>query len=223
VKDASKRSVVLMSLFSFACAGKVLADGGNVLPSSQQVNGYSLATAAQATAVYNTGVQAGNPDTPPPPTLPFSLVVGNATVPQNSYIYVPIFDEDNSAPADPNFPSDISNQAADAAYLDNYVLTNYGVSSFLVQVDGQNTVLDDSYITGVNTPTLLDGSPGGDEYISSSAFLSPLSPGDHTIGIGGLISGDPAIFLSYSVDVVPEPTSLCVLALSGFGLFLRRR
>ena len=142
--------------------------------------------------------------------------------PPNTYIYLPVFDADNSGTPDPNFPSDTTNQAADAAYLDSLVFSSFGVTAFLVQVDGQNSLLDDSYIAGVTTPTLLDGTPGGNEYISSSAFLSPLSPGDHTVGIGGLIGGAPQIFLSYSVDVAPEPASVSVLGI-GAMLFLRRR
>jgi hypothetical protein len=223
MNKAGKYSLILASLFSLAIAGRARAEGGNVLAAVQDVDGYSLATAAQATAVYNTGLQAGNPATPPPPNLPFAVLVGDTSLSPNTYIYLPIFDADNSAPVPPGFPASITEQAADASFLDSYVLSNYGVSAFIVQVDGQTTVLDDSYITGVTTPTLLDGTPGGDEYISSSAFLTPLSPGDHTIDIGGLISGQPQTFLSYSVDVVPEPASWCVTGLVALAACILRR
>jgi hypothetical protein len=77
------------------------------------------------------------------------------------------------------FPTSIANQSADAALLDGYVLSNYDVTAFLVQVDGVTTTLDDSYIVGVNTPALLDGAPdgtpGGTEYITDAAVLSPMS------------------------------------------------
>jgi len=206
-----------------AWAAPAMADGGgSVLPSSAQTLGYSLADLAAATAVYNTGAATGNPATPPPPNIPFQVLVGDTSVATGTYIYVPIFYADNSAPADPNFPSDITNQAADAAYLDNYVLTNYGVTAFLVQVDGQTTVLDDSYIVGVPTPTLLDGTPGGTDYITSAVVLSPLGPGDHTVGIGGLISGSPVIFDTSTVSV-PEPGVIGMFAVAGTALIRRRR
>jgi hypothetical protein len=223
MNKTARHLLILASVLSLAPAGRAWADGGSVLPAVQDVDGYSLADAAQATAVYNTGIQAGNPATPPAPNLPFDVLVGDTSLSPNTYIYLPIFDADNSAPVPPNFPSSITDQAADASFLDSYVLSNYGVTAFIVQVDGQTTVLDDTYITGVTTPTLLDGTPGGDEYISSSAFLTPLSPGDHTIGIGGLISGQPQTFLSYSVDVVPEPAPWFVTGLVGLAACIIRR
>ncbi len=219
-----KRLLVLGALTTLLPSAAAVA-GGDVLPSGQSVAGHSLASAAQATAVYNSGVQAGNPLTPAAPTLPFNLLVpdGNVAVLASEYTYMPVFVSDNSPPVDPSFPASIANQGVDAAYLDGYVLSNYDVSALLVQVDGKNTVLDDSYITGVNTSTLLDGTPGGNEYISSSVFLSPLSIGDHTISIGGIISGEPVIFVSYDVKaVVPEPTTAGLLGASGLVILARR-
>jgi PEP-CTERM motif len=204
-----------------AWAAPVMADGGSVLPSSDQPLGYSLADLAAATAVYNTGVNSGNPATPAPPNIPFQVLVGDAAVGAGTYLYLPIFFADNSAPVDPNFPPDITNQSADAAYLDNVVLTGFGVTAFLVQVDGQTTVLDDTYISGVPTPTLLDGTPGGTDYIVSAAVVSPLDQGDHVVGIGGLIGGSPVIFASYSVSV-PEPGAIGMLGMAVVALIRRR-
>jgi hypothetical protein len=48
---------------------------------------------------------------------------------------------------------------------------------------------------------LLDGTPAG-QYIVSAAFLAPLKPGKHTVGIGGIINGDPVVFVSYEVTVL---------------------
>jgi hypothetical protein len=203
---------------------------GGVLPSSATPNGYSLANLAVDTAVYNTGFATGNPATPAAPNIPFTVLEIDpalstptpVTVPANTDIYVPIFYADNSPPIDPNFPASISNQTTDAAYLDSYVSSNYGVSAFFIQVDGVNTVLDDSYIVGVNTPALLDGSPGGTEYITDAVVLSPLSQGDHTVGFGGIISGSPVTFGSFAVSV-PEPASMGFVSLAGAGLLRRRR
>jgi hypothetical protein len=194
-----------------------------VLPASATPLGYSLANLAQATAVYNTGIQANNPATPAPPNIPFQVVVNNTTVGLNTYLYLPIFVGDDSAPVDPAFPASITNQATDAAYLDNVVKTGFNVSAFLVQVDGQTTVLDDSYITGVSTPTLLDGTPGGTHYIVSAAVIEPLGLGDHTVSFGGLINGQPQIFGSSVVTVVPEPAAMGALAIGSLMLVRSRR
>lgn len=194
-----------------------------VLSASATPLGYSLANLAQATAVYNTGIQANNPATPAPPNIPFQVLVNNTTVGLNTYLYLPIFVGDDSAPVDPAFPASITNQATDAAYLDNVVKTGFNVSAFLVQVDGQTTVLDDSYITGVVTPTLLDGTPGGTHYIVSAAVIEPLGLGDHTVSFGGLINGQPQIFGTSTVSVVPEPAAMGILAISSLMIGRRRR
>ncbi len=202
-----------------ALAGPAVA---GVLPSSATPLGYSLSALAQSTAVYNTGFSTNNPSTPPPPNIPFKVLVTNSTVGLNTYLYLPIFYADDSAPADPNFPASIANQAVDAAYLDNYVSTGFNVSAFLVQVDGQTTVLDDSYIVGVTTPTLLDGSPGGTNYITSAAVISPLGLGNHIVAFGGVINGNNVVFGSSNVTVVPEPATAGVLG-AGTLLLARRR
>ena len=210
--------VALGPLALLASAAPALA-GGDLLPSSQAVGGYSLADAAGTTAVFNTGTAAHNPSTPALPTLPFDVVTGDTTESPNTHVYLPIYYADNSPPVDPNFPANISNPQVNSSYL----LGSAGVSRFLVQVDGQTNYLDSSYITAVNTPTLLDGTPGGNEYISISAFLSPLSPGTHTVGIGGTISGTDHVFLSYAVNVVPEPAWACALPCAIGSLLSRRR
>ena len=74
-------------LLALASATPSLASGGDLLPAVQLVGGYSLATAAQATAVYNTGIQSSNPNTPTAPSLPFDVLVGN-TSEAAKYIYL---------------------------------------------------------------------------------------------------------------------------------------
>jgi hypothetical protein len=198
--------VFVATLSVFACTGSALAGGGNVLPASANPKGYSLSEIAVDTAVYNTGSASGNPETPPPPDVPFEILVpsiGSYTVKPGTMLYLPVFFADDTDSLYPGFPADISDQAADAAYLDSYVFATYDVTSFIVQVDGKTTVLNDGFICGVTTAPLLDGTPGGTHYIVCAAFLTPLTPGQHTVSIGGIIGGSPVAFISYSVTVSP--------------------
>ena len=181
------------------CTGSALAQGGNVLPACATPHGYSLSRMATETAVYNTGISAGNPLTPPPPDVPFEVLVADTTVEPGTMLYVPGAYADNSPPVFPGFPTDIHDQAADAAFIYTVFFDLYDVTAFIVQVDGVTTILDDDYIRGVRTPPLLDG--GGDEYIVCAAFLTPLTPGEHTVGVGGIVAGEPVVFLSFNVTV----------------------
>jgi hypothetical protein len=183
-----------------ALTAAVLAEG-DVLPASARPGGYSLADIAVATAVYNTGITTGNPLTPPPPDVPFQVLVGDATVKPGTMIYLPIFYWDDSGGAPPGFPTDISDQEEDADFLDSIALGLFGVEAFIVQVDGQTTILDDGYVTGTTTAPLLDGTPAGTHYIVSAAFLTPLPRGKHTVAIGGIVGGQPVTFVSYNVTV----------------------
>jgi hypothetical protein len=199
-RDLTMR-VTLAVFGALGAAAPALAGGGNVLPASAKPRGYSLAKIAGATAVYNTGFTTGNPATPPPPEVPFEVLVADATVKPGTMLYLPVFYASDSGTPPPGFPSDITDQAADAAFLDEYVLATYGVEAFIVQVDGKTTVLDDAYIVGVTTPPLLDGTPPGTQYITSAAFLTPLTPGQHTVSVGGIVGGVPVAFLTYHVTV----------------------
>jgi hypothetical protein len=183
------------------CAASALAGGGNVLPASANPKGYSLSEIAVATAVFNTGQMTGNPATPPPPDVPFHILVADTTVKPGTMLYLPIFVADDSGGAPAGFPADITDQDADADYLDSLVLNSFGVEAFIVQVDGKTTVLDDDYVSGTTTAPLLDGTPAGTHYIVSAAFLTPLTPGKHTVSIGGIINGVPVAFVSMSVTV----------------------
>jgi hypothetical protein len=198
--------VFVATLSVLAFTGPALAEGGDVLPASAKPKGYSLSDMAVATAVYNTGTTSGNPETPPPPDVPFEILVpsiGSYTLKPGTMLYLPVFFADDTDSLYPGFPADITDQAADAAYLDSYVFATYDVTSFIVQVDGQTTVLDDDFLCGVMTAPLLDGSPGGTQYIVCAAFLTPLTPGEHTVSIGGIIDGSPVAFISYNVTVSP--------------------
>jgi hypothetical protein len=185
----------------FTCTASAFAGGGNVLPASANPKGYSLNQMAAATAVYNTGQATGNPLTPPPPDVPFHVLVADATVKHGTMLYLPIFYADDSGGAPSDFPDDITDQDDCADYLDDLVLNGFGVEAFIVQVDGQTTVLDDDYVTGTATAPLLDGTPAGTNYITSAVFLTPLTRGVHTVSIGGIIDGEAIPFVAMTVTV----------------------
>jgi hypothetical protein len=193
--------VVMAVLGVFTCTAYASAGGGNVLPSNANPKGYSLEQMAAATAVYNTGEDTGNPLTPPPPDVPFQILKGDVTVKPGTMLYLPVFHADDSGGADPGFPTNINDQEACADFLGDLVLADYSVTAFIVQVDGHTTILDDDYIVGTKTAPLLDGTPAGTNYIVSAAFLTPLTPGKHTVGFGGIIDGQPVVFVSYDVTV----------------------
>jgi hypothetical protein len=189
-------AVALLAAFCAATLPAAAGSGGNVLPSSANPKGYSLVDAARATAVFNTGDLSATP-----PNLPFYTLTDDATLKPGTSLYIPIFFADDSAPVDPNFPDDVTDQDAAADYLLDLISDLADVDAFLISVDGNVTVLDPSYIAGTTTPPLQDGTPAGTNYIVSAAYLTPLTPGKHTIGIGGLIDGHPAIIRSYDVTV----------------------
>jgi len=186
--------VFVAALGVFTGVASALAGGGNVLPATANPKGYSLSDIAVATADYNTDPSST------PPNVPFEILVGDTTVTPGTTIYLPIFFANDSPPVDPAFPTDIGDQAADAEYL----LDTAGVEAFIVDVDGETTILNEDYIRGVTTAPMLGG---GTHYIVSAAFLTPLTPGEHTVGIGGVLDvgpdddDEPVVFVSYNVTV----------------------
>jgi hypothetical protein len=177
--------------------------GDSVLPASATPNGYSLSNMAAITAAYNEARGT-------PPNVPFDIIITSpATVDSATTLYVPIFyADDGPPPTVPPFPADIADQHANAQYL----YSQAGVSGFILQVDGVTTSLSDDYVSGVPvSPALPDGA---NNYIVVAAFLSPLAVGQHTLGIGGYIDGQPQVFFSDTINSVPEPAG-AVLALAG--------
>lgn len=186
---------LILALSAFALPAAA-GSGGNVHPANAKMKGYSLVDAARATAVWNTG-----PHSATPPALPFRATAADATVKPGTTLYIPIFFADDSGEVVGDFPDDVTDQDADAEYLLDLIYDLYGVTDFLISVDGKITVLDPSYIAGTKTPPLQDGPPAGTNYIVSAAYLTPLTPGHHTIGIGGVIDGQPVVFRTYDVTV----------------------
>ncbi|MGO9112527.1 MAG: PEP-CTERM sorting domain-containing protein [Thermoguttaceae bacterium] len=207
-------TVLMAVLGVLACTTSALAQGGTVLSASATPNGYSLLDMAATTAAYNEGGGTGTA-----PDVPFQVLVltgGSATVNSSTMMYLPVIYTDDSLPlptAAP-FPTDITDQHADALYLDGVANTLYGVTGFFVQVDGQTTPLTDDYVSGVAVP-LPDGA---NNYIVSASFLTPLTDGQHTIGIGGYIGGQSVVFVSDSINSVPEPSTIVLLGVGAIGL-----
>ncbi|MGO9110540.1 MAG: PEP-CTERM sorting domain-containing protein [Thermoguttaceae bacterium] len=203
-------AVFLAVLGVLTYSASALAQGGTVLPSSETPNGYSLLDMAASTAAYNVGGGTGTA-----PDVPFQILTvngGSTTVNSSTTMYLPVFFADNAPPpTTPPFPTDVTDQNADAIYLNNLA----GVDNFLIQVDGNTTMLDNGYISGVATAPLPDGATG---YIVSAAFLTPLTPGEHTIGLGGVIGGSPQVFVTETVDSVPEPSTFILLGVGAVGL-----
>jgi len=103
-------------------------------------------------------------------------------------LYVPLYFADDSVPIIPPFPTELTDHASIAAYLDKLLADFLSVQSLFLKVDGQITVLSDDYITGVTTPPLLDvtnPADAGTHYIVSAAVLTPLTPGTHNVRLGG--------------------------------------
>jgi len=173
--------------------------GGDVLPASAHPHGFSLTDLASATALFTT---SGNdlshyPNTPfqilyvDPKTLTFNsvnggLVVGGTnqfTVKPGTPFYVPLAFSDDSPPIIGTFPT-IPQAAAD--YLFSH--DQNGLGDLRIVVDGHATSIGAAYTAGpVQTPPLPDG--GGSHIITVGAFLTPLSPGVHTVTISGEFSG----------------------------------
>jgi hypothetical protein len=202
MRNENRKVTTFVALLSLVgSTASVLAYDGNVLPAHADPHGYSLLKMARLTAVYNTGQMTDNPETPKPPRVPFHILVANATVTPETMLYVPVYIADDSGSVAAGFPENINDQHADAAFLRELINNLYGVTELIVQVDGKTTALSSDYIVGTKTPPLLDGTPAGTRYIASAAFLSPLAHGEHTVGIGGIINGEPTVFVSYTVNV----------------------
>jgi hypothetical protein len=197
--------------------------GGNVLPPTARPHDTSLADMARATALFNTSGNnlADYPQTPfqilyvDPSTVSVSVDsngvlqetgTNNFTVRPGTEFYVPLAFVDDSPPILGTFPTN----RADAV---NYFFAHdqLGTANLTLAVDGESTSIGSSYLAGpVQTPPLLDG--GGTHIITVGAFLTPMTPGTHTVEIAGDFAGalyvgfigSPLHFhLTYTVTVSP--------------------
>jgi hypothetical protein len=101
---------------------------------------------------------------------------------------------DDSPPVFGTFPT--SPRDAVSYFFDS---TQLGASQSIT-VDGRTTSVGMSYLVGpIKTLPLQDG--GGTHFIAVGVFLTPLSPGTHTVSIGGRFDGAliPIGFLSVGI------------------------
>lgn len=198
-----------MALTLIACTGlvalSVSADSGHVLPPSATPHGWSIDD--MAAAVANFSISGNNlayyPDTP------FQIIYrhpGNAfTLKPGTFLFVKVIFIDDSAPVIGDWPVDESG----AGYY-FFSRTELGAHDLQIEIDGRVFRLDDpGYIGGpVPTPTSPDGS---EHFIQTGAFVTPLSPGSHTLTIRGVLDGDAmlaatggfpfATEITYSIEV----------------------
>jgi hypothetical protein len=182
-----------------ALEDRLTPGGGNVLAATAHPYGYSLTDMASATALFNTSFNDPSqyPNTPfrvlfvDPTTETFDsvnggLVVGGTnqvTVKADTPFYVPLAWFDDSPIVIGNFPT-TQQAAADYVFSHDQV----GLGDLRIVVDGHATSIGAAYTAGpVHTPPLLDG--GGSHIITVGAFLTPMSPGVHTVSISGELSG----------------------------------
>ncbi|HEY3310973.1 MAG TPA: hypothetical protein VGK00_04960 [Anaerolineales bacterium] len=200
-------TILLLQVLSLAATPT--PSGGVVLPAVAIARDYSLKEAAATTAVFNVGTRT---EDTLPADFPFQILyvapnsVSNSfTVPAGTMLYVPIvYSTDMDTPyvlryPDVNDPADVS---------DYYFGRNrLGADTLRITVDGKDTDLGPGYAAGTNTAGLPDG---GHAYTVVAAFLTPLTPGEHTVSVYGHLSGTDSLnnfggpwefSISYSVIV----------------------
>lgn len=194
--------------------------GGTVMPPQATPRGYSLDAMAKALALFDT---SGNnmlfyPKTPfqilfqdPNKTQfqnvtcpnggPGFLVIGvnSFAVRSGTPYFVPLFSVDDSPPVLGTFPTEKS-QIADYFFSPD----EYGGRGFAIVVDGKKTAIGPEFLAGPieqTNPPLQDG--GGTHLIQLGVFLTPLTPGVHTVTIVGQVAGS-ALFSTYGFNCLQQ-------------------
>ena len=181
IKTSRRRSwfsVLGAILCLLAFAAPASAQSGQILPATAKPQGYSLVEAAAATAFFNSGSRA---EDELPKGFPFQILylpdgadTNTFQVKPGTALYVPVvWDADLANVSDPNVVQDyyFNPEKLGAEYLN-------------IAVDGKVTSLGPEYAVGVETPGLRPY-----KYTTVAAFVSPLSPGTHTVTISGRLTG----------------------------------
>lgn len=222
----SKRFLYSLALL-VASSSLVLAQhGGTVMPPQAMPRGYSLDSMAKALALFDTsgnGIQFY-------PKTPFQILFQdpnktqfqNVTCPNggpgflvigvNSFVvrsgtpyFVPLFSVDDSPPVLGVFPTERS-QIADYFFSPD----EYGGRGFAIIVDGKKTPIGAEFLAGPidqTSPPLQDG--GGTHLIQLGVFLTPLTPGIHTVTIVGQVAGS-ALFSTYGFNCLQQDDNYVV-------------
>ena len=176
-----KRSLLVLAVSILVAGGTRLTAGGGggpVLPASATPRDFSLDDMATELALFST---SGN-DLAHYPDTPFQILyisdTNTFTVPAGTRFFVPVFFVDDSPPILGTFPDDVDDIAAYVFGADQ--LGGYDMQ---IVVDGEATTLGPAYLgsTHVGGAGLLDG--GGHNFIQLGGFLTPLTPGKHTVTI----------------------------------------
>jgi hypothetical protein len=181
------------------------------MPASAQPLGYSLTDMTRLLAVFTTsGNTTDVPDTPfqilyadpevtdvrmvrtdlvttcdspAPPcglffTQPADEFANSFTVPAGTRFFVPVDNANDLPPVVGTFPT--NNREARAYLFDP---EGVGGKDFAVIIDGVSTPLGPAYVAG---PVAAPPSPFGDfQMVTIGAFLTPMTPGQHTVRITG--------------------------------------
>jgi hypothetical protein len=206
--------------------------GGNVMPPTAQPHGFSLTGIARLVAPFTA---SGNnpaffPETPfqilfvDPATSHFEItdidhdglpeLTGVGTnrfvVPTGTMFYVPIINADDTPPDGPFFPTTQTSRAGVIDYF--FGQSQLGAEGMTIIVDGQATEIGPPYLSDLlSFPSGLPS--GATRYLTLGVFLTPLTPGTHTVTIRGKYAGDAlpnrdgldsfGEDITYTVDVVP--------------------
>ncbi|MBU6229813.1 MAG: PTPA-CTERM sorting domain-containing protein [Cyanobacteria bacterium REEB459] len=185
--------------------------GGEVMPATAIVGGYSLTDAASVQASWL-------PNGGPLPATPFSQIVSrdglpkSYTVTDSAYLYVPVFYTNNAPPPFPDpFPETLA--AARFALFD----PSQNDLSGAVRVDGKTTILGPEYLVG---PVSFSQNGSTFKQYQHGTFLTPLAPGLHNIEVELFQSGISQGSIAYSLQSHPTavPTPALLPGLIAFGL-----
>src|SRR4051812_22850524 len=212
-----------------AGGGRVRGEGGDALPRQAKLQGVSRAEAATIVAPFTAALNAGLGirleylELLPfqvlyvdPETVAFEFEDGGITgvgsnhftVPTGTGFYVPIINADDTGVDAPFFPT---NDAGTVPYF--FGRSQFGAEGMTIIVDGQATEIGSSYLSRLLS--FPEGLPSGaTRYLTLGVFLTPLTPGTHTITIRGAFTGAALqerygleFFgeeITYMVEVVPD-------------------